>query len=330
MKKGLLMLGAAAMVLASCTQNEVLNVSDSRAIGFNGTGIDNITKADITSSSFDQFYVYGGYTTDELFKGTEVNKQSGGNWTYSPTQYWKAGSWKFDAYAPKADNAITPEWSYTNGLTLTVNSDKTHQNDVVYAKGTANVTDTDNNGILEGETGNVSLNFTHLLSKLAFKFTKDPQSLGAMTVTMSEFKVAGITTNGQWIAGVQQTLTDNPAPATGEYTDDAGEIKATEGVQTAWFYVIPQQVQEFAITAKVKVVNGAGDIIKDGTISAKVPATGIGVITEWVEQNQYLYSAQLSINQITDPENPNPQPIVFEGSAADWKENINNGTTTIN
>ena len=36
MKKGLLMLGAAAMMLASCTQNEVLEVSESRAIGFNG------------------------------------------------------------------------------------------------------------------------------------------------------------------------------------------------------------------------------------------------------------------------------------------------------
>lgn len=29
------------MMLASCTNEEVLNVSDSRAIGFNGTGIDN-------------------------------------------------------------------------------------------------------------------------------------------------------------------------------------------------------------------------------------------------------------------------------------------------
>ena len=46
MKKGLMMLGVAAIALASCTNEEVLNVSDSRAIGFNGTGIDNITKAD--------------------------------------------------------------------------------------------------------------------------------------------------------------------------------------------------------------------------------------------------------------------------------------------
>lgn len=312
------MLGIATMMLASCTNEDVLNVSDSRAIGFNGTGIDNITKAgDITSSNFAQFYVYGGYNTTDLFNGTEVNK-SGSNWTYNPTQYWKEGSWKFGAYAPKADGAITPAWSYTDGLTLTVNSDATHQNDLIYADATANVT-AGEDGTLEG-TDNVSLNFTHLLSKLAFKFTKDPQSLGAMTVTMSNFVVAGITTNGQWIAGVQQTVAD---AATGDYTDNPGEIKATEGVQTAWFYVIPQQVSAFAITANVKVVNGAGDTIKDGTISASVPTTDI---TSWSAQYQYLYSAQLNLDQITDPDNPNPQPIEFTGSVSD---NWENGTGDI-
>lgn len=250
MKKGLMMLGIATMMLASCTNEDVLNVSDSRAIGFNGTGIDNITKADITSSNFAQFYVYGGYNTTDLFNGTEVNKSDEG-WQYNPTQYWKAGNWKFDAYAPKADDAITPAWSYTDGLTLTVNSDASHQNDLIYADATANVT-AGEDGTLEG-TDNVSLNFTHLLSKLAFKFTKDPQSLGAMTVTMSNFVVAGITTNGQWIAGVQQTLSDDPTPIVGNYSDAAGVIDKDNGVQTAWFYVIPQTVKAFAITADVEV-----------------------------------------------------------------------------
>lgn len=321
MKKGLLMLGAAAMMLASCTQNEVMEVSESRAIGFNGTGIDNITRTDITSADFSQFYVYGGYNTSDLFQGTEVNK-SGSNWTYNPTQYWKEGSWKFGAYAPKGEGAITPEWSYESGLTLTVNSDATHQNDVIYAAATASVTDSDSDGTLEG-TDQVALNFNHLLSKLAFKFTKDPQSLGAMTVTISNFQVANITTTGKWIAGEQQTVED---VATGSYTDAAGVIDKDNGVQTAWFYVIPQQVSAFAITANVKVVNGAGDTIKDGTISASVPTTDI---TEWSAQYQYLYSAQLNLDQITDPNNPNPQPIEFTGSVSDdWENGTGNITIT--
>ena len=324
MKNSLFLLGAAAVVaLSSCTKNEVLEVAESRAIGFNGTGIDNITRNDITSTDFKQFYVYGSHNANDLFQGTEVNKK-GEEWQYNPKQYWAIGNWKFDAYAPKADEAITPEWSYESGLTLTVNSDATHQNDLVYAKGIATVTDENEDKTLEG-TDNVSLSFTHLLSKLSFKFTKDPKSLGAMTVTMSEFKVAGITTAGKWIAGIQQTVAE---AAKGNYTDNAGIIDQTDGIQTAWFYVIPQEVKAFDITAKVKVVNGAGDTIKDGTISATVPVEG--AITTWSAQNQYLYSAQLNINQITDPKNPNPQPIEFTGSAADWNQPIQNGNTTIN
>ena len=34
MKRNLLFCGVAALALASCTQNEVLNVNESRAIGF--------------------------------------------------------------------------------------------------------------------------------------------------------------------------------------------------------------------------------------------------------------------------------------------------------
>ena len=44
MKKSLLMLGAAAMMLASCTQNEVVEVAESRAIGFDAF-VNNNTKA---------------------------------------------------------------------------------------------------------------------------------------------------------------------------------------------------------------------------------------------------------------------------------------------
>lgn len=44
MKKSLLMLGAAAMMLASCTQNEVMEVAENRSIGFNSF-VNNTTKA---------------------------------------------------------------------------------------------------------------------------------------------------------------------------------------------------------------------------------------------------------------------------------------------
>ena len=61
MKKSLFVLGVAVAALASCTNEETVQVSQGLTIGFSGTGVDNVTKADITSADFHQFLVYGGY-----------------------------------------------------------------------------------------------------------------------------------------------------------------------------------------------------------------------------------------------------------------------------
>lgn len=311
MKKGLLMLGAAAMVLASCTQNEVVEVAESRAIGFYGTGIDNITKADITSSTFTHFYVYGGYNGTTIFDKTEVS-YNGGKWGYKPTQYWAAGTWRFAGY--EGGTGVTPTWSYDDGLTLEVNSDASNQSDVVYAATSPDIT------IEEGEVATysnpVALSFTHLLSKIQFKFLKDEQSLGGVTVKLSDFVVSGITTNAKWVAGTQEDVT---SPATGSYSnfETAKEIDGTNGLSTAAFYVIPQTVETFTITADAVVTDAAGTEVHSGQITATVPTTDI---TEWTAQNYYIYTATVAMSNIKDPEDPTqPQPIEFTGTtAADW------------
>lgn len=309
MKKSLLMLGAAAMMLASCTQNEVVEVAESRAIGFNGTGIDNITKADITSGAFTHFYVYGGYDDTPIFNGTEVS-YNGGNWTYTPTQYWAAGTWRFAGY--EGGDGVSPTWSYANGLTLEVNSDADNQSDVVYAaSGDITVTDA------TSYSTPVALNFTHLLSKIQFKFLKDAQSLDGVTVTLSNFVVSDITTNAKWVAGTQENAT---SPVTGAYSDFSSpeEIVANTGLTTEAFYVIPQTVGTFTITADAVVTDAAGTEVHSGKITAIVPTT---TITEWEAQNYYIYTATLTMSNIKDPDAPDqqPQPIEFTGTTAeDW------------
>lgn len=311
MKKGLMMLGIATMMLASCTNEDVLNVSDSRAIGFNGTGIDNITKADITSGTFTHFYVYGGYNETPIFNGTEVS-YNGGNWGYTPTQYWAAGTWRFAGY--EGGTGVTPTWSYANGLILEVNSDASNQSDVVYAAST-DITIEEAN--VATYSTPVALTFTHLLSKIQFKFLKDAQSLGGVTVKLSDFKVDGITTNAQWTAGTQGTAT---SPATGAYSDFTSpeEIVANTGLSTDAFYVIPQTVGTFTITADAVVTDAAGTKVHSGQITATVPTTDI---TEWTAQNYYIYTATVAMSNIKDEEDPDqqPKPIEFTGTtAANW------------
>lgn len=320
MKKSLLMLGAAAMMLASCTQNEVVEVAESRAIGFNGTGIDNITKADITSGAFTHFYVYGGYDDTPIFNGTEVS-YNGGNWTYTPTQYWAAGTWRFAGY--EGGDGVSPTWSYANGLTLEVNSDVDNQSDVVYAaSGDITVTDATT------YSTPVALNFTHLLSKIQFKFLKDAQSLDGVTVTLSNFVVSDITTNAKWVAGTQENAT---SPVTGAYSDFSSpeEIVANTGLTTEAFYVIPQTVGTFTITADAVVTDAAGTEVHSGKITATVPTT---TITEWAAQNYYIYTATLTMSNIKDPDDPDqqPQPIEFTGTTAeDWNTPAQEGDVTL-
>lgn len=329
MKKGLLMLGAAAMMLASCTQNEVVEVAESRAIGFYGTGIDNITKADITSSSFAQFYVYGGYGENAVFNRVSVTK-SGQEWGYNPKQYWANGTWNFAGYAigrgayeETAYNGVAPSWNNTDGkLTLAINSDATHQEDVIFAA-------SKNISVADPATYNtqVTLNFTHLLSKIQFKFTKEVKSLGGVTVKLKDFKVTGLTTNAKWVDGTQQVADE---PATGDYTafkDVLTVIDGTNGLSTAEFYVIPQDVNAFAITATAEITDVNSNNIKTGTVTATVPTTGI---TKWAPQTKYVYTAELKYENIVteDPSN-DPKPIEFTGSTSDWTTG-STGTITPN
>lgn len=315
------MLGAAAMMLASCTQNEVLEVSESRAIGFNGTGIDNITRADITSSAFPHFYVYGGYDETAIFNGTDVNN-NGGKWEYTPTQYWADGIWKFAGY--DGGTGVTPTWSYGNGLTLEVNSDALNQSDVVYAASRDITVDDAAN-----YSAPVALTFTHLLSKIQFKFLKDAQSLGGVTVKLSDFTVSGITTNAKWEAGVQKAATSAKTGSYGDFSS-AEEIVANTGLSTDAFYVIPQTVGTFTITAEAVVTDDAGTEVHSGQITATVPTTDI---IEWTAQNYYIYTATVAMSNIKDPDDPDqqPKPIEFTGTTAEnWNEPDDDNTINLN
>ncbi len=317
-----MMLGAVAMVLASCTNEEVLNVSDSRAIGFSSF-VGNNTRADITNDAFPEFIVYGGYdATTPIFDKVKVTN-SGSDWTYTPPQYWVAGeTYKFAAYAP-ADDGITASWNHNTGLTLNVNSDMSNQNDLIYAA--ADNVSADEH--IQNQSA-VDLEFKHLLSKVSFKFTKENASLGAQKVEMSNFKVSGINTESTWVAGTQQGTSDTPVDYTAFGT--ASEIDGTDGLTTTAFYVIPQTIGTFNISADVTVTDDANTVIKEGTITATVPTTGN--ITQWVAQNVYVYTAEIKMSSIDDgdPDTPEPTPIVFSGSVDDnWTSGSGNITVDV-
>ena len=327
MKKQVLMMAALALALGGCSKTETTGSAQGGTIGFAGSGVNNITKAgDLTDENFTKFYVYGGYGTganQSVFDGEEVTGTISGDWSYTNTRYWAVGNWKFGAYSTNApEGGVTSDWNYDTELTLEVNSDNSHQGDLVYAEATRNVTDVTSPG------GDVSLNFKHLLSKIQFKFTMG-ESVAAYTVKLSNFKVANIITDGTW---EKDRCTVGSTKADAGYTDfaTAETINATNGLVAGPFYVIPQAVgtdaNAFTITFNAEVTDGK-TVYKNGTVTATVP---VGSYPNWDAQNYYQYSAEINMTNIDDPNTPDEelQPIVFAVSELEsWEEMTNVDTT---
>lgn len=338
------MVAAVALALGGCSKTETTGAAQGGVIGFAGSGIDNITKAgDLATSdnSFNKFYVYGGYQPTDgsavtSFDKVEVSK-SEDNWTYNPVRYWINGTWKFEAYSTSAetntDNVSDASWTYTDGLKFTVNSDNSHQGDLVYGAPTSNnisVTDAT-------ETQSpVSLKFKHLLSKIQFKFTLD-NTVSAYTVKLSDFKVYGMITNGSFVNATLSvgTIKAEEASAYTGFATEGGEEVEANGLVAGPFYVIPQEVKTgddaFAITFNAVVTDGE-NILKNGTVTAVVPQGADGAHASWVAQNFYQYSATIGLENIKDDENPdeNFQPIVFEVDQLEtWQETPTNIDTEL-
>lgn len=321
MKKQILMAAAVALALGGCSKTETTGTAQGGVIGFAGSGIDNITKAeDLDDDSFARFYVYGGYgegANQDLFDGDEVTGSMGSNWTYTNTKYWAAGTWNFGAYSTNAPaGSVTPSWNYGNGLTLTVNAGMNNQGDLVYDDETKTV-----DNAASASNNNVSFTFRHLLSKIQFKFTK-ADDLKATKVELSNFKVSDITTNGTWTKGVQGTGT---SATTGEYTawaeGTAREIDDTDGATAGAFYVIPQTVGTFTIELTAKVTQGE-QVIRNGKVTATLPMTDY---PKWEEQKAYQYTAKIAWKNIDDedPLTPETLPIVFEVTELDgWDDAV--------
>ena len=170
MKKFFFMAIAAAAI-TSCSQDEVMEVTQKEAINFGNPFVENATRAiDNTYHSQNNmptsFKVYGttkgnesGTTDVTIFNGVDVSG-SGNTWNYGEayTQYWINGN----------------TYNFAAVVGGTINNDKTISYKANYTEGNATdvdlLYDKDNYGVYTKVTSDqmVTFNFTHLLSKVHF------------------------------------------------------------------------------------------------------------------------------------------------------------------
>lgn len=290
MKKSFLMLGVAAMALASCTQNEVVEYAENRAIQF-GTFVNNNTRAvtDLTTGTLTSFYVFGDYDggASLAFSNTQVEGTNGNSYTPVNPAYWQTGkTYEFGAYSN--GNAKLTDVTFSNG-TLTISKYSVNNaNDLVAA------TASEISAPAAGEEQSVPLTFKHLLSKVKFTFSTSavPE---AFRMEVSNLTFEGIKTDATCVFSKNAISTEwsgTPAaytvPTLDDYAVTGGEA-STEDI-----LVIPQKNTDITASFTVTIYDqktGAQIATNDFTAS-------LNSSEKWVEGNVYNYTATINPDKV--------------------------------
>lgn len=307
MKKGLWMLGLAAAAMTSCTQSEVLEVAENRAIGFESF-VGKSTRAvdDLTDeSNFNKFFVYGSYENGGsyvLVYGNDVVNKVEANWINEKLQYWVNGkNYKFAAYS---DGNTKLE----SGVTFTDATGALEIED--YVVGTNDLIAVDEVSQTGQASGNdkVALTFSHLLSKVKFTFST---TFGDhLTVTVTDLTVKQVENKGTW-DGTQWTPSVPSVTADKSY-DASGLVATSTGTESEECYVLPQSNIDLKASFTVTVTDEGNNTIAEKTFSNVSLASGSD--NKWVDGYAYNYKANIT------PANMGANPIEFNPSVSSWED----------
>ena len=333
MKKSFFVLGVAVAALASCTNEEVVDMPQSRAIQF-GTFVNHSTRSGVTETTQDnlnKFFVFGNYgegTWTPVYTNVAVNGGKVGDqttWTPEQTAYWQANQkYNFGAYSNggnKLDNASFD--AETQKLTFP-NYTPNNNNDLIVA-----IPETVNSN--EDPTANekVGLSFQHMLSQVKFTF-KNTDSYD-YTMKISDIKVEAVTTsNGSASYDASNAVKLNWETSTGsqgQYTfDELADIAEVENEDThsTTCFVIPQSNKQLEVSFTATFSDKAGEI-KSSKFKGKLAYTGT---TEGTKQHEWTpgfrYNYTVTINGSTVKPDLKDQIIKFKVDAVKgWVDTSN-------
>lgn len=243
MKKKLFFAALAVVALASCTNEEVLEVNKGETICFrtivSGNTRATPTTGDVATDNIEDFNVCARLGDNSFFDNVDFTKQSDGTFTSANKYYWPAsGTLDFYAYAPKSGTGISR--SAFNTWTVTQQKTPSDQPDFVVAK---NSGDKANNAV------GVVLNFRHAMSKISVKLKNTNTG---MKMEVKNWKIAYIYNKGTFSLGENNT--------TGNITTSGTTLLTSD-----WTYTGASQ-------AVTNVVSNGDDLSSTVTIAANTTA----------------------------------------------------------
>ncbi len=265
MKKSYLMIAAAVLTFAACSNNDVINeiktIDQDVAIGFAQSAIDKTTRAELTMGWFrtlnNDFGVYGYKNDDNIFKNEQVICTTAAapyEWTHATIRFWDKSAteaYDFYAYAPFTGTnnvaGTNPTFDKSSGFTFTnlsIIQDITADGaDKAVANSVENVgyasNKLHNNGSYTTTSGTVNVTdhtnaptvpfiFNHILSKLSFKVKTDAKAWDYTPATdaVATFTVTDIKIDFPTATGVEWAETNSSNPAG---TTEYGTYTAKDG-----------------------------------------------------------------------------------------------------
>lgn len=321
MKTNLFLLGMAVAAFSSCTNEEVTDVAQNRAIKFNQFVENNtreVTELD-NNNQLNSFYVFGRFGNAADNYDTQIFN----NESQSAQYYWQAGKfYSFGAYANGDEGQLTSGVSFkaSEGQLTFTNYTPDDTKDLVAA-----VTKMQCNSDASQQEA-VDLTFKHMLSQVKFTFnTTDGEEY---QIEISKLKINAVkTSTGNIALSESNKVTinwENTSATKEDYdmypviSDVANENKTASSESKL---VIPQDRTDLLKVTFTASITGAGLNEKadfEATLAVDENIAGISEANTWMPGYRYNYTATINGDNIKP--DLGQQKIKFTVSVDPWKD----------
>lgn len=339
MCKKTILFAVAALAMAACSNDEIVDLNQGREISFRASSEKNTRATETTNANLSGFYVTAltddgsVYFGNLLFEGSQNN-----SYVSDPLYYWPGeGGLTFHAYAPEAT---------TMGGTLTLTSTEqtlqgfspknniSEQVDLIYANATGNKTD--------NEASGVQLSFNHMLSQIELQASNSNEGY---IYKVKGFRIGKPVSEGNldfstkvWTSGSEKAIYQVELDNAITLTETAQSIMAKVEGANDNAMLIPQQLVAWnpdtdgSNSKAGAYLSVFVDIdTKDGanvypTEANQFAWAAVGIATNWEAGKKYIYKLDFSNGAgNVDPEEPdNPgepilgEPIKFTVEVTAW------------
>lgn len=341
MKKIFLIGLTAAAMMASCSNDETVEMAQQKAISFSNAFVNNGTRSIVDPSfpttSLNDFAVYGFTQNGQIFDGVEVSKGGAAStgWSYDNVQYWVPGNtYTFGAIAPysvagKVSNVTLPESATKVEMKVAFTNTDAKQVDLLHAE-PAQIT-----VVTATYTNPVSMTFYHQLSKVKFSFEN---AVGeGYNVKVSNVKITDAYKEGTLTVAAAGNNWSNQTDKTlelnfGNVVADSSSTEASVIANAATLESYNEKLMIPMVSSATYTVTFTVELFKDnvplGTYNHTVQIKNV----EFKLGYCYDFKATLTHENIVNPENP-LKPIEFKvDGITDWNQtdvnqNLNVPTT---